>query len=228
VKPRILIVDDEPAILDTIQYALEAEGLATVRLSTGQPVVSLLASEPVDLVVLDIGLPDVSGLELLKEIRRLGTTPVVLLTARTGEIDRVLGLEIGADDYVSKPFSPRELVARVKAVLRRVRSSPPRPQPGASAVFELDRSKRRISYHGQVLELSKYEYEILATFLGAPGHVFSREQLMRRIWEQPETSLERAVDAHVKNLRAKLRAVRPDEDPIVTHRGAGYALRDDP
>ncbi len=226
-KPRILIVDDEPAILDTIQFALEAEGLATVRLSTGQPVVPTLASEPIDLIVLDIGLPDVSGLELLKEIRQLGPTPVVLLTARTGEIDRVLGLEIGADDYVSKPFSPRELVARVKAVLRRARSDAHGPRPVAARAFEVDASKRRIAYLGQVLELSKYEYEILATFIRRPGHVFSREQLMHLVWEQPETSLERAVDAHVKNLRAKLRAVRPDEDPIVTHRGAGYALRDD-
>ena len=224
-KPKILIVDDEPAILDNIQYALEAEGLETIRLTEGLPVPSTLARERVDLILLDIGLPDVSGLELLKEIRRTHATPVVFLTARTGEIDRVLGLEIGADDYVAKPFSPRELVARVKAVLRR--SRPGEASGAPSRAFEVNESKRRIAYFGRVLELSKYEYEILVTFIRRPGHVFSREQLMSLVWEQPETSLDRSVDAHVKNLRAKLRAVSAEVDPIVTHRGAGYSLRED-
>jgi two-component system catabolic regulation response regulator CreB len=225
VKPKILIVEDEPAILDNIQYVLESEGLETIPVSSGLPVVSLLATEAVDLILLDIGLPDISGFDLLKEIRKDHTTPVIFLTARTSELDRVVGLEIGGDDYISKPFSPRELSARVKAVLRRARPTP-RP-PSSHAAFEVNESKRIIAYFGQALELSKTEYEILATFVRRPGHVFSREQLMNLVWDQPETSLDRSVDTHVKNLRAKLKAVRPDLDPIVTHRGTGYSLKEE-
>lgn len=226
-KPRILIVDDEPAILDNIQYVLESEGLETIRLGEGLPVPALLAKERIDLVLLDIGLPDINGIDLCKEIRKLHSTPIIFLTARTGELDRVVGLELGADDYISKPFSPRELSARVKAVLRRTRNLPP-PASRSHAAFEVDESRRQISYHGRALELSRYEYEILATFIRRPGHVFSREQLMGLVWEQPETSLERSVDAHIKNLRAKLKAVRPGKDPLVTHRGIGYSLKEDP
>lgn len=223
-KSRILIVDDEPAILDNIQYVLEAEGLETIRLSEGLPVLPLLASEHVDLILLDIGLPDISGLDLCKEIRRTHQTPIVFLTARTGEIDRVVGLEIGGDDYISKPFSPRELSARVKAVLRRIRSAPAGPAPHPA--FSVDPSRRQISYEGRLLELSRYEYEILCTFIGRPGHVFSREELMELVWEQPGTSLERSVDAHIKNLRAKLKSIRADRDLIVTHRGVGYSMKE--
>ena len=225
-KSRILIVDDEPAILDNIQYVLEAEGLETVRLSEGLAVGPLLSRQKIDLILLDIGLPDISGLELCREIRKSHATPIIFLTARTGEIDRVVGLELGGDDYISKPFSPRELSARVKAVLRRTRTQP--PEPASHAAFEVDESRRQISYHGRPLELSRYEYEILATFIRRPGHVFSRDQLMAQVWEQPETSLERSVDAHIKNLRSKLKAIRPDKDPIVTHRGIGYSLDEDP
>lgn len=223
-KSRILIVDDEPAILDNIQYVLEADGLETARLSEGLAVLPLLERERIDLIILDIGLPDISGLDLCKEIRKSHSTPIIFLTARTDEIDRVVGLEIGADDYISKPFSPRELSARVKAVLRRTNSVPD-PAPSHPA-FDVDEARKQVSYHGRVLKLSRYEYAILTTFIRRPGHVFSRERLMSLIWEQPETSLERSVDAHVKNLRAKLSAIRPDADPIVTHRGIGYSLRE--
>jgi len=224
VKSKILIVDDEPAILDNIQYVLEAEGLETIRLSEGLPVPALLASQRIDLILLDIGLPDISGLDLCKEIRRTHQTPIIFLTARTAEIDRVVGLEIGADDYISKPFSPRELAARVKAVLRRMRAIP--QERTAHPSFAVNDSKRQIAYDGQTLELSRYEYEILATFIDRPGHVFSREELMASVWEQPETSLERSVDAHIKNIRAKLKVIRPDRDLIVTHRGVGYSMKD--
>ena len=225
-KSRILIVDDEPAILDNIQYVLEAEGLETVRLSEGLAVPPLLARERIDLILLDIGLPDISGLELCKEIRKSHSIPIIFLTARTGEIDRVVGLELGGDDYISKPFSPRELSARVKAVLRRTHTVPPAAAPPAA--FEINDSKRQIAYQGRMLELSRTEYEILGTFIRRPGHVFSREQLRSQVWEQPEASLERSVDAHIKNLRAKLKIIRPDKDPIVTHRGIGYSLDEDP
>jgi len=225
VKHRILIVDDEPAISDNIQFVLESEGLETVRVATGLAATPIIDEDTIDLIILDIGLPDINGLDLLKEIRRTRATPVILLTARTAEIDRVLGLEIGADDYISKPFSPRELAARVKAVLRRCQ----RTAASKSTVeaFAVNTSKRAIAFFGMPLELSKYEYEILRRFIERKGHVFSREQLMNLVWEQPETSLDRTIDAHIKNIRAKLRAVRPDIEPIVTHRGSGYSLRDD-
>jgi two-component system catabolic regulation response regulator CreB len=239
-KPRVLIVEDEPAIRDNIQFALESEGIDTVQLGTAAGVLPLLGERTIDLIVLDVGLPDMSGFDLLKQLRQTHRTPVILLTARNAELDRVLGLEIGADDYVVKPFSPRELSARVKAVLRRTQpqsldvepapvaaapaSSPP---PSAASSFVVSSAKRQITYHGIPLTLSKYEYEILTTFIERPGHVFSRDQLMNRIWEVPESSLERTVDAHIKNLRAKLRAVRQDIEPIVTHRGSGYSLRED-
>ena len=224
-KHRILIVDDEPAISDNIQFALESEGLETVRVATGLAATPIIDEDTIDLIILDIGLPDINGLDLLKDIRRTRATPIILLTARTAEIDRVLGLEIGADDYIAKPFSPRELAARVKAVLRRCQ----RTAASKSTVeaFAVNTSKRAIAFFGTPLELSKYEYEILRRFIERKGHVFSREQLMNLVWEQPETSLDRTIDAHIKNIRAKLRAVRPDIEPIVTHRGSGYSLRDD-
>ena len=224
-KPKILIVEDEPAIADNIQYALETDGFDTVNVSSGLPVAALLEKEPIDLIVLDIGLPDINGLDLCKEIRKAFSIPIIFLTARSDEIDRVVGLEIGADDYVTKPFSPRELSARVKAVLRRTRQ----PDSPASMhhTFAINESKRQITYLGCLLDLSRYEYEILKTLVRRPGHVYSRERLMDLVWDEPETSMDRTVDAHVKNLRAKLKAVNPDIDPIVTRRGMGYALRED-
>lgn len=227
-KPKVLIVEDEPAIRDNIQFALESEGLATAQCSTGLAALPLLEQTTIDLVVLDVGLPDVNGFDLLKRIRETRRTPVILLTARNAELDRVLGLEIGADDYVVKPFSPRELAARVKAVLRRTHTqAQPQPQAAALRTLQIDRDKRQVLYCGTQLSLSKFEYEILLVFAARPGQVFSREQLMNRVWEEPSQSLERTVDAHIKNLRAKLRAVNPDVEPIVTHRGSGYSLRED-
>jgi two-component system catabolic regulation response regulator CreB len=230
VKPRILIVEDEPAISDNIQFVLESEALETVRVGTGLAALPLLHEGRVDLVILDVGLPDITGFDLVKEIRRTHRTPIILLTARTAEIDRVLGLELGADDYVAKPFSPRELAARVRAVLRRAQpvvagaAPPAAPPPDA---FVLNASKRQITYFGVALDLSRTEYEILTRFVERRGHVFSREQLMSLAWAEPETSLDRTVDVHIKNIRAKLRAIRADLEPIVTHRGSGYSLRDD-
>jgi two-component system catabolic regulation response regulator CreB len=225
-KPKVLIVDDEPAIRDNIQFVLESEGLVTLQLATGLGVLALLAEGTIDLVVLDVGLPDISGFDLLKQIRSHHRTPVIMLTARSAELDRVLGLEVGADDYVVKPFSSRELAARVKAVLRRTQAATVTNQ--STTAFVVHHGKRQVNFHGEPLSLSKYEYQILITLIERPGHVFTREQLMNLIWEQPEQSLDRTVDAHIKNLRAKLRAIRPALDPIVTHRGSGYALREDP
>jgi len=227
-KPTLLLVEDEPAIADTIQYALESEGFRCLRLETGAGVVEVLDREPVALVILDIGLPDMSGVEVCRLIRQRHEVPVIFLTARAGEVDRVVGLELGADDYVTKPFSPRELAARVKAVLRRAR--PPAagaaPAPAPAGAFALDEERMRITYFGRPLELSRYEYRLLAVLLKRPGRVYSREQLLELVWDEPEASLDRTVDAHVKNLRAKLREIRPDVEPIATHRGAGYSLKE--
>lgn len=223
-NPRILIVEDEQAIADNIQYALETEGFNTLCLSSGMPVVGLLAKEAIDLMILDIGLPDINGMELCKEIRKSRNLPIIFLTARSAEIDRVVGLEIGADDYVVKPFSPRELCARVKAVLRRTRQ-PVADRPSSRA-FQLNESKRQISYFGSPVDLSRYEYNLLTPFIHRPGHVFSREQLMDLAWDEPEASMDRTVDAHIKNIRAKLKIIAPDIDPIITHRGIGYALKE--
>lgn len=223
-KQNILIVEDEPAIVDAIRYALETDGYATTAIATASSALSLLQSGKVDLIILDIGLPDMSGIELCKQIRTFSTVPVIFLTARSSEVDRVVGLEIGGDDYLVKPFSPRELAARVKAVLRRIR---PKDSPVfTSAGFIIDQYRRQISYFGTTLQLSRYEYKILTVFIKQPGRVFTREQLMAKAWEEPDTSMDRTVDAHIKNLRAKLRAVRPGLDPIVTHRGFGYSLEE--
>ena len=226
-KPTILVVEDEPAIADTIQYALESEGFRCLRLDTGAGVVEVLDRQPVALVVLDIGLPDVSGIEVCRRIRQRHDVPVIFLTARGGEVDRVVGLELGADDYVIKPFSPRELAARAKAVLRRARPGERAPQsPPPGSAFTLDEERRQITYFGRPLELSRYEYKLLAVLLKRPGRVYSRDELLELVWDAPEASLDRTVDAHVKNLRAKLRDIRPDADPIATHRGMGYSLKE--
>lgn len=223
-KPRILIVEDEPAIVDTIEYALETDGYDTLSVASGSPVLGLLQVESIDLIILDIGLPDMSGIELCKQIRANSTVPIIFLTARSEEIDRVVGLEVGGDDYVVKPFSPRELAARVKAVLRRTWKSP--VKSSASLPFSIDSVRRQISFLGAVLELSRYEYNILTVFVERPGQVFSRDQLMDKAWDEPEASMDRTVDAHIKNIRAKLRLVRADVDPIITHRGVGYSLKE--
>ena len=224
-KPRILIVEDEPAIADTIQYALETDGFSTVCLTSGQAVKPFLSKESVHLIVLDIGLPDMSGFDLCKEIRKALGTPILFLTARADEIDKVVGLEIGGDDYMTKPFSPRELSARVKAILRRTRFSGPSEVP--TQAFHVDESRRQILYFGSPLDLSRYEYALLKTFVRRPGHVFSRDQLMELCWDEPDTSLDRTIDAHIKNIRNKLKNIKPDLDPIVTHRGMGYSLKEE-
>lgn len=223
-KSKILIVEDESAIVDTIQYVLETDGFDTVWLSVGLKVMPFLAKERVQLIILDIGLPDMNGLELCKEIRKKYTIPIIFLTARADEIDRVVGLEIGADDYVVKPFSPRELSARAKAVLRRTTSSARTSL--SPKTFEVNEAKCQIVYFGNTLDLSRYEYKLLQVFIRRPGIVFSRDQLMELAWDEPENSMDRTVDAHIKNLRAKLKAIKPELDPIVTHRGLGYSLKE--
>ncbi len=227
-KPKILIVEDEPAIADNIKYALETDGFETIWLSSGERVMAVISAEPVDLIVLDIGLPDISGMELCKKIREIHATPIIFVTARSDEIDRVVGLEIGGDDYVVKPFSPRELSARVKAVLRRTMDKPAAPDGDQSSQppFVVDEEKRRISFFNHALDLSRYEFDLLKIFIRRPGWVFSRDQLMDLVWDEPEMSMDRTVDAHIKNIRAKLKQINPDVHPIQTHRNIGYSLKE--
>jgi two-component system catabolic regulation response regulator CreB len=223
-RPVILVVEDEPGIADTLQYALRTEGFEPRWCSTGEA--ALAAAHDAALVILDVGLPDLSGFEVFKRLReRRGGLPVLFLTARADEIDRVVGLELGADDYVTKPFSPRELVARVRTVLRR--SAAPATLAPAGTPFRCDEGKRQIQYYGHTLELSRYEYGLLNTLVSRPGFVFTRERLLELVWDDDSDSLDRTVDAHVKTLRAKLKAVAPDVEPIRTLRGTGYALNEE-
>ena len=224
--PAILLVEDETVIADTVLYALRAEGFEAVHCLTGRDALRLAQAGRHDLAILDVGLPDIGGFALCRELRRERDLPVIFLTARDAEIDRVLGLELGADDYVVKPFSPRELVARVRAVLRRVHAAAAdvvAMTPVATG-FEHDADGKRIRYRGHVLDLTRYEYGLLAALLARPGAVLSRAQLMDRVWGDALDSGDRTVDTHIKTLRAKLRALAPDSDPIRTHRSLGYSL----
>ncbi|OLU35806.1 two-component system response regulator CreB [Pseudomonas sp. PA27(2017)] len=220
----ILIVEDEAAIADTLVYALQAEGFGTRWSTLGGEALALLEREGYDLVILDVGLPDISGFEACKRLRRFSEVPVMFLTARNDEIDRVVGLEIGADDYVVKPFSPREVAARVKAILKRVAPREPVTRP-SEGPFHLDSERVRIDYHGQPLSLTRLEFQLLQCLLGQPERVFSREQLLDALGVPADAGYERNIDSHIKSLRAKLRQVAPQAEPIQTHRGLGYSLR---
>lgn len=221
--PRLLLVEDEHAIADTVLYAMAADGIATEHVTLGATALTKLRTEAFDVAVFDVGLPDMTGFELCREVRRFASLPILFLTARGSEIDRVVGLEIGADDYVVKPFSPRELVARVRAILRRV-APEPTTQSEHIGPFQHDRAGLAIRYANTPLTLTRYEYLLLAALLSRPGAVLSRERLMDDVWRDAPDTTDRTVDAHVKTLRAKLRAVRDDLDPIRTHRGLGYSL----
>ncbi len=225
-KPRILIVEDEPGIADTLQYALRTDGFEPAWCATGEAALAAVRAEPPALVILDVGLPDQSGFEVFRRLRETADLPVVFLTARSDEIDRVVGLELGADDYVAKPFSPRELVARVRSILRRS-ARPPAGEAAPAQPLQVDQGRRQIRFYGRLLELSRYEYGLLETLAGRPGHVFTRDALLERVWDDPGDSLDRTVDAHVKTLRAKMKQVAPGLEPIRTHRGLGYALAED-
>lgn len=223
---KILLVEDEPSIADNIIYALKTEGFTPSWCQTAAEGLRVFAEQRFALVILDVGLPDMNGFELCKKLRAGSFVPIIFVTARKDEIDRVVGLEIGADDYVVKPFAPRELTARVKAILRRTEGGGGAPAPQTAKLFSIDDERCEIQYHGSPLQLSRYEFRLLKVLVQKPGRVYSRDQLMELAWEEPDTALDRTVDAHIKTLRAKLRAVREGEDPIRTHRGLGYSLKD--
>ena len=222
-EARVLVVEDEPSIADSVLYALKNDGYEAIGAATGEAARAAIEAQAVDLVLLDIGLPDVSGWSLGRELIDRGI-PVVFLTSRHSEIDRVAGLEMGGDDYVVKPFSPRELVARVRAVLRRNTRKEGASEKGLGGlVFEAESYRAFVS--GEDLELTRNEYRLLETLASRPGRVFSRDELLHLAWEDSGASQDRTVDAHVKQLRAKIRTVDPDFDPIETRRGFGYCLK---
>ena len=232
---HVLIIEDEPAIAETLIYACKEAGIATTHCLLGHQGIAAVREQAFDFVVLDVGLPDMTGFEVCKQIRAssqasISNIPILFLTARNHEIDRIVGLEIGADDYVIKPFSPREVVARINAILRRSNQSLSNQTSGKQSAtpetntFQLGETACRIQYRGQFLELTRYEYLLLKTLILQPKRVYSRDQLMDIVWAQAENTLERTVDAHIKTLRAKLRKVDADTEVIVTHRGMGYSL----
>ncbi len=228
-QPSILVVEDESAIADTILYALRTDGMQAEHCMLGGEALARLRAQQPDLVVLDVGLPDINGFEVCRTLRTFTDVPVIFLTARHEEIDRIVGLEIGADDYVVKPFSPRELAARVRVILRRVRRSEPvvvmtAQAPERTEGFHHDPEGARVAYRGQWLDLTRYEYRLLALLVQHPGRIYARAQLMDLVWQDALDTVDRTVDTHVKTLRAKLREVDPAGDPIRTHRGMGYSL----
>ena len=240
-NPRILIAEDESGIADTLQYVLRTDGFVPVWCATAAQAIAQFSAEPPALAILDVGLPDMNGFELFKRLQALpggAQVPMLFLTARSDEIDRVVGLELGADDYIAKPFSPRELVARVRTILRRSgrgaqgvpAAVPPAPAPAPAAPatpFALDLERMQIRYYGRLLELSRYEYGVLRLLVQRPGRVYTRDDLLRLVWDEASDSFDRTVDAHIKTLRAKLKAVAPEVEPIRTLRGTGYALNEE-
>jgi DNA-binding response OmpR family regulator len=225
---RILIVDDEPHILDVVRAYLAREGHDVLTATDGDAAIALAADQTVDLIVLDVMLPRRSGFEVLRELRGAGrTVPVVMLTARDDVIDRVAGLEIGADDYVTKPFEPRELVARVSAVLRR--SQPKEPAmaegtPAATSWFDLDidHAAREVRRDGAVIGLTRAEFDLLAALADHPGVALTREQLGEQVFGEAFDAFDRTIDTHVKNLRHKLGTRRDGGSYVETVRGIGY------
>ena len=185
----------------------------------------------VDFIVLDVGLPDCNGFDLCKQIRQHHQTPLLFLTARNDEVERIIGLEIGADDYCAKPFSPREIISRIRVIWRRFTPVLPVSTPVVLAesgsmprVWHHDTEKMQVSYYGQLLSLTRYEYRLLEVLLKHPERVWSRYQLMQAAWENPDHSVERTIDTHIKSLRQKLHLIN-EQEVILTHRGVGYSLR---
>lgn len=211
---RVLVVEDDPAVAEPLISGLQRNGLEIVHVAFGLQVVSALRD--VDVVILDLGLPDAEGLDVLKEIRRISDVPVIIATARGDETDRIVGLELGADDYVVKPFSIRELAARIRAIARRRRSDP-ETQAGSLSV---DRTTRRVLIDGSDIELTAKEFDLLAVLAEEPGKVFSRQELFSRVWDPIWVGTGKTLDVHIGSLRRKL----GDADMIETVRGVGYRL----
>jgi DNA-binding response OmpR family regulator len=224
----ILVVDDELQIVRLVRAYLEEAGFRVVTASDGQEALYIARHEKPDLVVLDILMPRMDGLEFTRRIRRERNVPIIMLTARAEETDRIVGLELGADDYVTKPFSPREVVARVRAVLRRVQPQPDSPPILRVGSLTLDRATHIVTVSGQPVDLTPTEFGILETLMTTPGRVFSRGQLLEAVQGIAFEAYERTVDAHIKNLRRKLESDPAHPRYILTVRGVGYRLTTEP
>lgn len=221
-NPLVLIVEDEPKLAQLLQEYLSQANYQTQTIENGLDVVPWVEANNPALILLDIMLPGKDGMAICKEIRSFSQVPIVMVTARVEEIDRLLGLELGADDYICKPFSPREVVARVKAVLRRSQF-----QDAAGTeqdIFHIDEEKYQASYHGQQLGLTVVEFRLLRKLLSRRGKVFSRDQLLDQLYDDHRVVNQRTIDTHVKNLRKKLEAVAPEENAIRSVYGVGYKI----
>jgi DNA-binding response OmpR family regulator len=222
----ILLVDDEPAIRESLAFALRRDGFDVEQAATLREARNL--TDAAELVILDLVLPDGNGLEFLRSLRSRSDVPVIVLTSRDEETDRVVGLELGADDYVIKPFSPREVAARVRAVLRRAsKAAQPEEQPVRAGALSLDASTRKAAIAGRELLLSRTEFNLLSLFLRSPGRVFERSQILDAVWGSEVVVGDRTVDVHIKALRRKIEEAGGDPRMLETVRGVGYRLRDD-
>lgn len=225
---NLLVVDDAREVVESVQlnFMLLWPDAHIVAASDGQSALAALEEETFDLVLLDIGLPDQDGFSVLERIRATSNVPVVMLTARDGTDEKIRGLQGGADDYVTKPFSPREVVARVRAVLRRV--PPPSPSTPGVPPLHVDERTRRATAFGVALELTKVEFDLLASLLEMPGRVYTRQQLIDRVWGDGYAITDRTIDSHIKSLRRKLGEVGAAPGLIETVRGVGYRVTDAP
>ena len=226
----ILLVDDEDSVQKLLSYPLERDGFRVLAAKDGEEALAKFASEPVDLVVLDLMLPKLDGLEVCKRLRAQSTVPIIMLTARDDELDKVLGLELGADDYITKPFSIREFRSRVRALLRRA-SLPAKEDRRESERIEtdglvVDPARRTVEVRDGAVQLTYVEFELLRTLAGNPGRVFSRRQLLEALWGDSSYREPRTIDVHVRHLREKLERDASEPEFILTVRGAGYRFRD--
>jgi DNA-binding response OmpR family regulator len=225
---RVLVVDDEPHIRTVLRGYLEADGFAVTEAVDGDAALAAVHADAPDLILLDIMLPGMDGLEVLRRLRTFSAAYVILVTARTEEVDKLVGLGVGADDYVTKPFSPREVLARVKAVLRRGRAAQPDDSLLRFAGLTVDPAAREVIADGAPVTLSSLEFDLLAALAAAPGRVFSRAQLLERVWGYDFYGDERVVDVHIRSLRARLGDDANDPHLIATVRGAGYKFVGEP
>jgi DNA-binding response OmpR family regulator len=227
--PRILLVDDEVSVQKLLTYPLRKEGYDVVPALDGKEALDRLREDSFDLVVLDVMLPKIDGLDVCRQIRARSTVPIIMLTAKTEEIDKVLGLELGADDYITKPFSVREFRSRVKAVLRRAALAVPDDQfeePIEAGDLRVDFEKRQVEARGESVRLTYVEFEILAALARNPGRVFSRTMLLERVWGDAAYRDPRTIDVHIRHLREKLEREPKHPELILTVRGVGYRFRD--
>jgi two-component system OmpR family response regulator len=220
---RILVVDDEPHIREVITFALERVGMATATARNGAEALQMFRRGGVDLIVLDVGMPEMDGLEVCRQVRKSSDVPILFLSARDEEIDRVLGLEIGGDDYVTKPFSPRELVARVNVILKRSNGAVPRRTTLSHGRISLDAGRHEVRFNGAPVALTAVEFAMLEALLARPEFVFTREQLMSAAYRGSIHVADRTVDSHIRNIRAKF-AEAGCPDAIATVRGVGFRL----